>query len=135
MKKWMYKQASQANCSPALGVLGLLVAAVITIYIYHNVIINTLIDAGIAVGIVCGAIITVAFTVRTIRWQRRRNQAAVDRAIAEPIPAPAVSTHSSEEEITAEADWLASGVELAFSPDGKTLKAKTASKIKVTGKD
>lgn len=148
LKTFMYRSASRANCSPVLGVLAFLVAMGITIYIYRDAIVHAIIIAGEATGIVCGSAILISITFNTVMWYRRRAKAAQDAqavpasspsrfmdglhyhgvspASAGPGKSPLVpTTIDAEEAITAEADWLAAeGVELAFSPDGKTLKAK-----------
>jgi hypothetical protein len=120
---WTRKQASTAQCSPALGVLAMIIAFAVTVYIYRQVILTTIIDAvaaAVGIAIFTGA---VAVTISTIRWYRKKEkkvQAEIISSTMEPVP----TTDNAEQAISDEADWLASGVELAFSPDGKTLKAK-----------
>lgn len=137
----MERMAGQANCSPALMVLGFLAIVAVVTYIYRNVIMETLIAAGEAIALVSGIAIVGALTVNFLKWNRRRNKAAAKRREYEsggPIDSVTSghgksggldilkpTTVTDEEAITQEADWLAAeGVELAFSPDGKTLKVK-----------
>jgi hypothetical protein len=111
-------------------VAGTVVVACIVAYIYREVIIHTLIMAGIAVGIVCGLIAIVVLTVNFLRWSKREQHKRVNAAIEAGRAAAAVEAEPIDDEkakeIAREADWLASGVELAFDPDGK-LKAKKGS--------
>jgi hypothetical protein len=127
---WVLKRAKTAQCSPALMVLGMIVVACIVAYVYREIIIHTLIMAGIAVGIVCGTAVIVAFTVNFLRWSRRQQVKRVDALIAASQPdgepqdtVPGTVTEEDAKAISEEADWLASGVELAFGPDG-SLKTK-----------
>lgn len=122
--QWTRRQASTAQCSPALAILGLIAAMAITVYIYRQVIMTTIITAVLAaVGIAMftGA---VAVTISTIRWYRQRDKAVTATIVdsrLEPLPA----TDDSVAAISDEADWLArGGVELAFSPDGKSLVSR-----------
>jgi len=127
---WCRKRAGTAQCSPALAAAGCLVVLAAVIYVYRQVILTTIITAVIAAVSVCVLVAAVAVTLSTLRWYRRR--AADERArMAAPVtmvpdwnPADRVSDDADAAAISEEADWLASGVELAFSPDGKTLKAK-----------
>lgn len=128
---WCRKRGATAQCSPALVFLACLIGAAAVIYVYREVILQTLIAAGIVIGIVCGVSILVAFTVNFLRWSKRQQVKRVDAYIAanpltadgEPVTAPV--TDAETEAISKDADWLAGeGVELAWSPDGKTLKAK-----------
>ena len=129
-RDWVLKRASTAQCSPALMVLGLIVVACIVAYVYRELIIHTLIMAGVAIGIVCGSAVIVVLTVNFLRWQHRRNKVAIDQALATPLEPqdtiPGTVTEEDAAAISREADWLASGVELAFGPDG-SLKAKKES--------
>jgi hypothetical protein len=124
-RRWVLKRASSAQCSPALMFLGMLVVAGAVIYVYREVILHTLIIAGIAIGIVCGTAVVVALTVNFLRYQHARAKASIAEALATPLePTDTVpGTGEDAAAISREADWLASGVELAFDPDGK-LKAK-----------
>jgi hypothetical protein len=129
-RDWVLKRAGTAQCSPALMVLGLIVVACIIAYVYRQMIINTLIMAGIVIGSVCGAAVVIALTVNFLRWNHRRAKASIDQALATPLEpqdtVPGTVTEEDAAAISREADWLASGVELAFDPDGK-LKAKKGS--------
>jgi hypothetical protein len=129
--EWCRKRAGTAQCSPALGVLGLLVAVAITCYIYRQVILSTVRAFVAAVVIVAAVAAVIAITVSTVRFLRAQRIAAIERMPA-PVPdtwtkyeEPATVTDEDVKAISEEADWLATGVELAFSPDGKTLKAKS----------
>jgi hypothetical protein len=122
---WCRKQASTANCSPALMVLGMIVVAGAVIYVYRQVILTTLLTAvaaAVSVALLTGA---VALIVSTVRWYRKRSRAMA----AEPSGAVALATATDDEEATAisrEADWLAdAGSELVFDKDGN-LRAKSA---------
>lgn len=115
------KQASRVQCSPALGIAGTIIAIGFVAYIYRQVIINTVVTALIAMGCIVGGIALIAFIASTVRWQVRRHREVPAPIDIDPEPAPA---ESDKEAITREADWLAGGVELAFSPDGKTLKVR-----------
>jgi hypothetical protein len=97
------------------------------IYTYRQIIMTTIIDAVLAAVSVAAFVAVTATVISTIRWYRRK--AAADRADAatEPMPIGKLATVTDDEAaaISREADWLAAeGVELAFSPDGKTLKVK-----------
>jgi len=127
--EWTRRRANTTQCSPALAAGGVLIAFAIVCYVYREVILKTV---EVMVVAITGAVIVagaVALIVSSLRYYRAH--AAILRAESEPVPdtwtryaEPATTTLSDEEAITAEADWLASGVELAFGPDGKTLKAK-----------
>lgn len=131
---WTIKQGSTAQCSPALAAAGLVVCAGIVIYVYRQVIMTTIITAVIAAVSVCVFTGAIALTISTLRWYRR--QAARQReAMAAPVTmVPAwpgehrTADDADAKAISDEADWLASGVELAFSPDGDKLVAKEKSK-------
>lgn len=130
--RWTRRQASSAQCSPALGVLGMFVAFAIVVYIYRQVIMTTIIDAVLAaVGI---AIFTaaIAVTISTIRWYRKHQKVAtveiLDSKLAMPDTCTKVTDDAETAAISDEAEWLASGVELAFSPDGKSLVARDKAK-------
>ena len=127
---WCRKRAGTAQCSPALTAAGLVLCLGIVIYVYRQVIMTTIITAVIAAVSVCVLVGALALTLSTIRWYRRK--AAEERArMAAPVtmvPSWPVEDRVADDAdaaaISKEAEWLASGVELAFSPDGKTLKAK-----------
>jgi hypothetical protein len=127
---WTRKQASTAQCSPALAAAGLVVAIGIVIYVYRQVILTTIITAALAAVSVAVLIGALALTISTLRWYRRK---AADEHARMAAPITMVPSWPTEDRVTDDADaaaiskeaeWLASGVELAFSPDGKTLKAK-----------
>lgn len=124
--EWCRKRGGTAQCSPALVVLGMIVVACLVGYVYREVIIHTLIMAGIVVGIACGTGLVITLAVNGFRWHHRRAVASIGKAIADN-PIPVIETEPIDQEqadaMAREADWLASGVELAFDPDGK-LKAK-----------
>lgn len=128
---WCRKRASTAQCSPVLGVLGILVVVAAVVYVYREVILQTLLTALLAIVAVAAIVALGALTLSTVQWYRRRA-----RRLAAAIPAPATAepqdtpnwpgqptTDEEAKALSDEADWLASGVELAFGPDGK-LKAK-----------
>jgi hypothetical protein len=126
---WCRKRAGTAQCSPALAAAGILLVLGIVIYVYRQLIITTIIDAVLAAVCVCVLVATVAVVLSTLRWYRRK--AADERArMAAPVTMvphwPAEDRVVDDDDaaaISKEAEWLASGVELAFGPDG-TLKAK-----------
>jgi hypothetical protein len=134
-KDWTIRQASTAQCSPALGVVFLLAILGCTIYIYRHVIEDTLLIAAIAVlavtivAVIAGTIVTV---LRHSKQTATASAPATIQGTTEPAFAvdgqtlrePATITQEDADAISAEADWLASGVELAFSPDGKKLVKK-----------
>jgi hypothetical protein len=121
INRWMRKQAAQCNCSPALALAGCLIAMGIACYVYREVILQT-IAAAFAITVAAGAIgAVVAIAVSTVRWYGRQPKPA--QAEAQVIQASVV-TEDDAAAISREADWLANGVELAFSPDGKTLVMK-----------
>lgn len=130
---WCRKRASTAQCSPVLGVLGVLAVMAGVIYVYRQVILDTLLTALFAVLLLAATVAVGALTITTVKWYRRR-AAALAAAIPAPATAepqdtpnwPGQSTDADEAAISEEADWLASGVELAFGPDG-SLKAKGGS--------
>ena len=134
--EWTRKRASTAQCSPALAILGCLVCFGIVVYIYRKVILTTLIDALMAAAAATVFVAVVAIVVSTLRWYRKSQKVAkatILSSTTEPMPALAAdgdtwtktTDNAAQAAITAEADWLAAeGVELAFSPDGKTLKVK-----------
>ena len=102
-------------CNPFIIVIGFIVGLIIVCKIYYHVILDTLMIAGLSiVGILIAFGIGV-FIHSSFKWNRSRPIVSPD---AEPEPEPVLT---DEQKITAEADWLASGIELAFSPDGKTL--------------
>jgi hypothetical protein len=103
-------------------VAGLVVCFVIVVYIYRQVILTTVITAVIAAVSVCVLVGAVALTLSTIRWYRRQ-QARYQQIVAGAAE-PIVAADTDAAAISDEADWLATGVELAFSPDGKNLVAR-----------
>jgi hypothetical protein len=124
---WTRKQGSTAQCSPALAAAGIIVAMGIVIYVYRQVILTTIITAALAAVSVAVFIGALALTISTIRWYRRKT--ADERArMAAPVTMvpkwPAETDDKETAAISDEAEWLASGVELAFTPDGKSLVAR-----------
>lgn len=127
--RWTRRQASSAQCSPALAVLGCVITFAVVVYLYRQVIMTTVIDAVLAavgVAVFTGAI---AVTISTIRWYRKREKpvtAEIVSSTTESIPDTwtKVADDAETAAISEEAEWLASGVELAFSPDGKSLVAR-----------
>jgi hypothetical protein len=139
IKRWMYRSVSNAQLSPALGALLMVIALGVTVYIYHRLIIQTLIYMLIACGLIAAVVACVALGVSSFRYGRKRRQrtrAAIVGALeaegedttgmtfgaldgAPPIP-PRDRT-----QMETAADVLADeGVELSWSQDGKTLRAK-----------
>ena len=112
--------------------LGLIVAFAIVVYVYRQVIMTTIIDAVLAAVGVALFIGGVALSISAFRWYRRQHRALKAEAVVvdsklEP-PDTWTRRRTDDEEVAAisdEAEWLASGVELAFSPDGKKLVART----------
>lgn len=124
---WTRRNGGTLQCSPALGVLAVIVVFGAVIYVYREIILTTLLTAvaaAIAVSVFAGAI---AVTVSTFRWYRKRSRAMA----VHPSGAVAVSTLADDENVKAiskEADWLAAqGSELVFDSEGN-LHAKTAKK-------
>jgi hypothetical protein len=118
MKKWMLRQSTQMNCSPALGVLAIIVVMAITCYVYRQVILTTIetaVLAAVGVAVFTGVI---AVTISTLRWYRKRQKAMA----ADPSGATAMATLATDKsvaQISAEADLLAQeGTEMVFAPDG-----------------
>jgi len=123
---WCRKQGSTAQCSPAFGVLAILVVMGAVIYVYRQVIMTTIITAVLAAVGVAACVGAVAFTVSTVRWYRKRQKLMA----ADPSGATALATVTDDADVAAigaEADWLAeAGSELVFDKDGN-LHAKTGS--------
>jgi hypothetical protein len=128
-RRWCLKQASTAQCSPVFGVLGILVCVGAICYVYREVILKTIETALIAAIGVAAVVAVGAITLNTLRWYRKNRAVALASApaVAEAdtwtAPTDTVPVTDASEALTEEADWLASGVELAFGPDG-SLKAK-----------
>jgi hypothetical protein len=131
--EWCRRRAGTAQCSPALWAAGMFLACCVVAYVYREVILKTVEVMAVAIA---GTVMLAGFTalvVSSVRYYRRqvRFLAEADAIEAEPVPdtwtspvvIPDITSMKDEEAITTEADWLASGVELAFSPDGQTLKA------------
>jgi hypothetical protein len=134
IKRWMYRSASNAQMSPALGAFFMLIALAVTVYIYHRLIIQTLEWMLIACGLLAAVIAVIALAVSGYRYNRRRTRAAIAGRLeatgedttgmtfgaldgAPPIPDQAQMRNA--------ADLLADeGVELTWSNDGQTLRAK-----------
>jgi len=116
VKKWM--RCDSAQMSPALSVLVAIVGICAIVYVYRRVIIDTLLTMLIAIGLFGLVLAALAFAFSSIRWFRRR--AALQRA-TEPAIALAEADRA---EMAQDANWLAGGVELAFTPDGKSLVAR-----------
>jgi len=123
---WCRKQGSTAQCSPALGVLGILVVMGTVIYVYRQIIMTTIITAVLAAVGVAVFVGAVAFAVSTWRWYQKRQKLMA----ADPSGAVAIQTVTDDADVKAigaEADWLAdAGSELVFDKDGN-LHAKTGS--------
>lgn len=136
IKRWMYRSASSAQMSPALGAFFLVIGIGITIYIYHHIIIQTLEYMLIACGLLAAVAAVVALTVSAYRYNRKRTRARITGALqavgedttgyqfgvldgAPPIPA------GDRSQMEQTADLLGDeGVELSWTQDGKTLRAK-----------
>ena len=120
MKKWMLRSCSSAQCSPALGLFGCIVVFALTVYVYRQVILTTIIAAvEAALGITIFTV-TVVLVLHVLRWHRADKRAhAVLQGTAEEV-----ATDSTVAAIANEADWLAAeGTELAFDEEGN-LKVK-----------
>lgn len=132
--QWTRRRASTAQCSPALGVLGLIVAFAVVVYIYRQVILTTIEDAVLAAFGVSVFVAITAVTISTARWYRRqsRARAATATILESRMELPDTWTKTTDDAgvaaISDEAEWLAGGVELAFSPDGKTLVSRDKTK-------
>jgi hypothetical protein len=130
--EWTRRQANSAQCSPALAALACVIALGIAVYVYRQVILTTIITAALAAVAVAVFVGTVIVVISTLRWYRKSRKA--EPTLAMPAPDTWTRTEpatdvTAEADISAEADWLAAeGIELAFSPDGKTLKVKNTSK-------
>jgi len=121
---WCRRQGRTAQCSPALGVLGMIVVFAGVIYVYRQIILTTIMTAVLAalgVALMVGA---VALTVNTVRWYRKR-----ERAMALDPSASAALDYLPDrdldrETLRREVDWLAdAGSELVFDSEGN-LHAK-----------
>jgi len=136
ISNWMRKQASQANCSPAMVTLGLVVASAVVVVVYRQVILTTLEIAGIAMAMVAGAAGLAAITIHIVRWHRRQpaslpldHDTVAGQSLAAGDPASAVRIMDAKppepddaRTLAAEARFLESSeVDLAFSPDGKLM--------------
>jgi hypothetical protein len=121
---WCRRHGSTMQCNPVMLIPIAIVALAITCYIYREVILTTLLIGVLALASVAFASGCIAITVNTVRWYRAKAKA--ERATMVPA-APAAELETTDADAAAiarEADWLASGVELAWSPDGKSLRAK-----------
>ena len=125
--EWTRRHGASAQCHPALGAAGVIIAACITCYIYRQVIITTLLTALAATAAVAAVAACVAIIVSTRRFLRAQRIVALER---EPVPdtwtkAEPVTTLTDEEAITEEADWLAgTGSVLVFDKDGNLRAAE-----------
>jgi len=115
-----------AQCSPAGVGVFLLAGIIVTVWIYHKVIVETLVIATCTIFALAFLFGMTKLAMLYVRWHRakpREIPATVVAVGAAPASVPAKVKDADA--ITAEADWLSEdAVELAFSPDGKTLKAK-----------
>jgi hypothetical protein len=136
IKRWMYRSASNAQMSPALGALLFVIGLAITVYIYHRVIIQTLEYMLIACGLIAAVAAAIALIVSGYRYNRKRTRARIAGALkavgedptgmtfgaldgAPPIPP------QDRAQMEQTADLLSDeGVELSWTQDGKTLRAK-----------
>jgi hypothetical protein len=136
IKRWMYRSASNAQMSPAVGAFFLVVGLAITIYIYHHIIIQTLEYMLIACGLLAAVAAAIALVVSGYRYNRKRTRARIAGALqavgedptgyqfgvldgAPPIPP------QDRAQMEQTADLLSDeGVELSWTQDGKTLRAK-----------
>jgi hypothetical protein len=127
IKRWMYRSASNTQMSPAAGAFFMLIALAVTVYIYHRLIIQTLEYMLIACGLFAAVIAFVALVVSGYRYNRRRTRAVIALE-ADTMPAldgAPPATPSDQALIQNAADVLADeGVELSWSNDGQTLRAK-----------
>jgi hypothetical protein len=143
---WVLRRARTAQCSPALVVLGMLVALGVVIYIYRELILRTIEIALLAAFTVAAVTAAIAVTLNTIKWYRRRT--AMDRqvqvidtktpdgiatvagmALATGDPESAIrvldakpydAVSAEADSMAGEADWLsAEEVDLAIGRDGK----------------
>jgi hypothetical protein len=131
--QWTRRQASSAQCSPALAVLGMVVAFAVVVYIYRQVILTTVITAALAAVSVAVFVGAIALTISTLRWYRKRSRAVTAEIVDSKLEPPDTWTRRRTDDaevaaISDEAEWLASGVELAFTPDGKSLVARGKAK-------
>lgn len=127
--QWTRRQASSAQCSPALVLLGCIAAFAVVVYVYRQVILTTIEDAVLAAAGVAVFTGTILVTISTLRWYRKRQRAVTAEIVSSKLESiPDTWTKTTDEvevkAISDEAEWLASGVELAFSPDGKSLVAR-----------
>jgi len=136
IKRWMYRSASNAQMSPAVGAFFLVVGLAITVYIYHHIIIQTLEYMLIACGLIAAVAAAIALIVSGYRYNRKRTRARITGALkavgedptgmtfgaldgAPPIPP------QDRAQMEQTADLLRDeGVELSWTQDGKTLRAK-----------
>ena len=82
---WTRKQASTAQCSPALAAAGFIVVMAAVIYVYRQVILTTIITAALAAVSVAVFIGAIALTISTIRWYRKKAAAERARMVAAPV--------------------------------------------------
>lgn len=109
-------RCDSAQMSPALSVLVCIIGVCAIVYVYRRVIIDTLLTMLMAIGLFGLVLASLAFTFSSVRWFRRRRRLAAAASL-EAGPADVAA-------MTADADFLAGGVELAFTPDGKSLVAR-----------
>lgn len=134
MKRWMYRRCGQANASPAMFVLGLLIVLAITVYVYHEIIIQTLIYLAEGIGLILAITGGIAIAVNARRYQKRRTQRAIASALTEagdPAASQVIDGHleptvlPDRTAMERTARRLADGdVELFFDADGNLRSAK-----------
>lgn len=124
----MERQCSRANLPPAVVALLGLIAFAITVYLYRHIILETLIALAEAAGLILLIMGVVALTINAVRWNRRRSKAAIANATGIPVeaqPPGELIPGADKDQMERDAKWLANpGTELAWSPDGKSLRAK-----------
>jgi|SRR5215472_12910121 len=133
MRKWMERRAGAANCSPALVVLGMVIAVAITCYIYRHIIEETLIAFLEAMAVILVILATAVILINYRRWAKRRTAAAIEaemrahgslepEAVASPVLEPAAAMPDADAAMKAAAEWLKDeGTELAWTADGKLV--------------
>ncbi len=128
------KSIQKVQCSPSLVAVGIMFIGVVWVYVYRKTILEILLWSAFVIACVGAAILVAVIIVIIIRWHRERateRHADIKAKIAHLGPAfgqdeaTGMLDSKSDGVISAEADWLSdTAVELAWSPDGKTLKAK-----------
>jgi hypothetical protein len=126
--RWTIRQGSTVQCSPAFGVLAMVVAVVIVGYIYRELIIHVIEFAAITAAVV--VVLTVATILIVRAWRRPltlepemlAGQALLQGRAADAERISMEADYMATRAIGGEAEWLAAEqVNLALDEDGKLL--------------